>query len=171
MVHYKARPTSRRELANIAQKLRRLLCVEQDLYFPIIEFIELVLPKIDKEFDLEIVETSELPPNTYALTYPDDKIIKIRADVYYGACANQGRARFTIAHELCHYLLHDEENISFARSKSDIPKYMDPEWQANTFAAELLAPGYLIKGMNVEDITEKCRISYQCAHIQESTYS
>ena len=43
---------------------------------------------------------------------------------------------------------------------------MDPEWQADEFAAELLAPGYLIKDMSVEDVSDKFGISYQCANIQ-----
>ena len=67
---------------------------------------------------------------------------------------------------MCHYLLHDETNISFARSINEIPAYVDPEWQANTFAAELLIPKKLIKDLSVEEIMRKCGVSRQCAEIQ-----
>lgn len=47
---------------------------------------------------------------------------------------------------------------------------MNPEWQANTFAAELMAPFSLIKDMSIEEIMEKCGISRQAATIQYNTY-
>ena len=43
---------------------------------------------------------------------------------------------------------------------------MDPEWQANTFAAELMAPYKLIRGLSVEEIMEKCGMSFTAASIQ-----
>jgi len=165
MVHYKAKPISRKELSSLARDLRKMLGFENRMYFPILHFIEL-LPKLDKNFDLEIVGISELPEGTEALTYPDESKMLIREDVYLDAEAGRGRARFTLAHEMLHYLFHSEQNISFARSKMDVPKYMDPEWQADEFAAELLAPGYLIKDMSVEEVSNKFGISYQCASIQ-----
>lgn len=166
MVHYKARATSKKELSNLARELRKALQIENELFFPIIPFLEGIVPKIDEKFDLEIVGEYELPEGTEALTYPDKSKMKIREDVYLNALAGQGRARFTLAHELFHYLFHSEENISFARSKGDVPIYMDTEWQANEFAAELLAPGYLVAGKTAEEISRECGISYQCASIQ-----
>lgn len=166
MVHYKATPTSRADLANITNRLRKIMGMENTLYFPIIQTIELILPRVDEKFDYLIVEENELPPDTYALTYPDESLMLIRKDVYDNVCEDQGRARFTLAHEFCHYLLHDEANISFARSTNEIPAYVDPEWQANTFAAELLIPKKLIKGLSIEEIMIKCGVSKQCAEIQ-----
>ena len=43
---------------------------------------------------------------------------------------------------------------------------MDAEWQANTFAAELMAPYELIRGMGVEEIMRECGMSYTAASIQ-----
>ena len=89
MVHYKATPTSRNDLANIANRLRKMMGMEDTLYFPIIQMIELILPRIDEKFDYWIVEKDELPPDTYALTYPDESLMLIRKDVYEGVCENQ----------------------------------------------------------------------------------
>ena len=73
--------------------------------------------------------------------------------------------RFTLCHEFGHWLLHQPENVSFARG--DIPKYSDPEWQANVFAAELMVPYDLTKGLTINQIVEECGVSYSCAEIQK----
>ena len=73
--------------------------------------------------------------------------------------------RFTLCHEFGHWLLHQPENVSFARG--DIPKYRDPEWQANVFAAELMVPYDLTKGLTINQIVEECGVSYSCAEIQK----
>ena len=96
--------------------------------------------------------------------------MKIRRDVYEGAIIGDGRSRFTLCHELFHYLFHTSENISFARSDEKLPSYLDPEWQANTFAAELMIPIDLVKGMTVSEVVDKCKVSRQCAQIQMKKY-
>ena len=43
---------------------------------------------------------------------------------------------------MTHFLLHQAGNCQLARGdEGALPKYRDPEWQANCFAAELMAPG------------------------------
>ena len=43
-----------------------------------------------------------------ACVYPDQQIIVVREDIYDDLVKNDGRARFTIAHELSHVILkHD----------------------------------------------------------------
>lgn len=170
MIHYKATPTSREELSNMANRLRSILGLNKTLYIPIVELLEFIFPQIDKNFDYEIVEQDKLPKGTYALTYPDDGKILIRSDVYEEACSGKARARFTIAHELCHYLIHESANISFARTVEEIPAFMNPEWQANVFAAEFLIPKDLIKGMTIDEVVKSCGVSYQCASIQMKYY-
>lgn len=169
-IKYEAKPSSRSQLSEFAFKFREMFNLENEYYFPIIQFIEWLLPFIDKNFDLEIVENSAMPEGTYALTYPDESRMLIREDVYNGACENQGRARFTLAHELFHYLMHDSSNISFARQEQNPPAYSDPEWQANTFAAELLIPKHLIGRMSIKSIMNNCGVSRQCAEIQKNKY-
>lgn len=159
-----ARPLSRKDILKLVKKFKEIFGLENEYMFPIVEFIEWVMPQIDRDFDLEIVDESEMSFNTYALTFPDEKKMVIRRDVYDGACEEQVRSRFTVAHELGHYLFH--RDLGFARTDEKPPTYMNPEWQANEFAAELLAPQHLIKDMSVEDIMEKCKVSKQCAEIQ-----
>lgn len=86
----------------------------------------------------------------------------IRKDVYDALHAGDPRARFTIAHEFGHFVLHD--GIALARSNARSHKvYEDSEWQANCFAAELLAPKDQCKDLTEDEIMEKFKVSRQCA--------
>lgn len=87
----------------------------------------------------------------------------IREDVYMRAARGSERDRFTLCHEVGHYFLHQPECIGLARGK--IPKFRQTEWQANTFAALLMAPYNLVRGMNYVEIAERCGMSLQAAEI------
>lgn len=158
-----AKPRSRVDIRKMTNKLRKLLGFEDSLYFPIVEFVEWILANPEDGIDLEIVEPEEMD-NTYGTTNTGINKMRIRSDVYEGAVHGNPRDRFTLCHEVGHYFLHQPESISFARGK--VPRYKDPEWQANTFAGELMAPYGLIKNMNINEIMEKCGMSMQAATIQ-----
>ena len=94
------------------------------------------LPEHDREFVFEVVSDDDMP-DEYAVTLKKKKKIIVRESVYYGACDGNERDRFTIAHEVGHYLMHSKQSLRLARSSRKIKTYEDPEWQANTFAAEV----------------------------------
>ena len=158
-----ASPRSRERIREMAKWVREQLDMKDRLEFPIVEVIELLAADDEEEFDYEIVSPGEMI-DTYGTTNTYSNIMKIRENVYEGAIQSNPRDRFTLCHEFGHWFLHQPESVSFARGS--IPKYCDPEWQANTFAAELMVPYYLIDGMSVEEIVEKCGVSYSCASIQ-----
>lgn len=162
-----ALPRSRKDIRALTRKLRKLLGLENKPYFPVLEVIENIFgdPEVFG-LEIEVMSLAEMPTE-YALTYPNQNRMKIREDVYYGALAGNPRDRFTLCHEIGHYLLHDSKDIAYARGS--IPAYMDPEWQANCFAAELMAPAHLIREMSVQEISEKCGMSFQAAEIQFNT--
>lgn len=168
MKSYIGQPMSRKSIREIAMMIRDITGFKNRLYFPVIEFLEIVMPKLFDDFNYEI-RTKEEMGNDYALTYPEKKLIAIREDVYDNAVAGKGRDRFTIAHEIGHFVLHSKGNLQFARSEEevkDIPAYMKPEWQANTFAGELLAPPHLIKDLSAFEVACKCGVSYEAGAIQ-----
>lgn len=135
-----------------------------DLNFPVCDFVERDLASLDSTFTYDYVETSELPKNTYAYYDPINNIMKIDEKVYLGACMGNPRDRFTIAHEIGHYFTTNE--IMYARSESaSLPAYMNPEWQANVFAAELLMPSDKIQNMSENEIAERCNVSITAASI------
>ena len=106
--------------------------------------------------------------DTYGTTNTASNIMRIREDVYEGAVAGNPRDRFTLCHELGHFLLHQPKYVSYARG--DIPVYCQPEWQANTFAAELMAPYHLVRDMSADEISRECGMSKKAADIQYRAY-
>ncbi|MNV76712.1 hypothetical protein D3C71_1700840 [compost metagenome] len=88
--------------------------------------------------------------------------------MYDRAVAGTPRDRFTIAHEIAHYLLHSPKTVAYARAvgPQKVPAYLDPEWQANAFAGELLAPPQLIIGLEVSEVERLCGVSRTVAEIQ-----
>lgn len=162
-----AEPRSRANIRKVTNKLRTLVGYENTPYFPIVEFLEWILANPTDGIDLEIVEPEEMD-DTYGTTNTGINKMCIRSDVYEGAVHGNPRDRFTLCHEVGHYFLHQPESISFARGS--VPRYKDPEWQANTFAGELMAPYNVVKNMSAKEIAEKCGMSMSAATIQYNEY-
>lgn len=162
-----AKPLSRKNIRKIANMIREMCGKSDELYFDIVRFTECILPQICPDFKFIVCTMEEMGTNE-GLTNTHNGIMRIREDVYYGACNGNGRDRFTIAHEVGHYLLHNNDSISLARNKGEIVPYEDPEWQANAFAGELLIPAKLVKGLSYQEISEKCGVSYEAAKYQLS---
>lgn len=166
-MNVQALPMSRVKIRKIVKCLRKMLDLENELYFPIVRCVEYYFSYASINTNLEIVPLEEMA-DTYGTTNTMNGVMRIREDVYDGACNNNPRDRFTLCHEFGHYILHQPENICFARGK--VPAYMEPEWQANTFAGELLAPYHLIGDMSIDDIARECVMSRQAAEIQYNLY-
>lgn len=162
-----AYPRSRDSIRRDAYLLRSRLEMVSDLHFPILHFIENVLPVIDPSFLLEIVDDKDLI-GVQAEYVPKEKVIRVRQSVYDAAANGYWEARFTLAHELGHYYYHDEQSVRYAKLDplQKVPPDFDPERQANVFAAELLAPIHLIAGMSPEQIGTACGVSYSVARRQ-----
>lgn len=158
-------PMSRQNLREVAINLRELLGMEEKLYFPVASVIEWVLPSLGLDYEILSVEEME---NVYGITHTSKRVMKIREDVYDRAIEGSPRDRFTLCHELGHFLLHTPERVSFARG--NVPAYMSPEWQANTFAGELMAPYSLVKNLTVGEIALRCGMSNTAAQIQYNEY-
>lgn len=165
-----AKPQSRLSIREKAKEFRALLGVENDIYIDPIHILDIDLPKVDPDFNYQVLPVNEM--DVHGLTYPDDKMIYIREDVYVGAVNGNGRDRFTIMHEIGHCYLHQKQNIknfnnSFARGDK-IPAYKDPEWQADVFSGEVLMDSDIIKNMSIKEIIDKCGVSFSAAKVQRS---
>lgn len=162
-----AKPRSRVAIRRLTKELRRMVGCEKVMKFPVLRFIELVMANPENGIDLEIMEPEEMK-DTYGTTNTGSNKMRIRFDVYEGAVNGNPRDLFTLCHEVGHYFLHQPQSVSFARGS--VPKYQDPEWQANVFAGELMAPYELVKDMSVEEIMKNCGMSRQAATIQYNEY-
>lgn len=97
----------------------------------------------------DVLDADEMPhPDVEACWDPESITMHIRSDVYEKACRDDGRARFTVMHELGHALLGHRRTINRA---CEVPTkvYEDSEWQANQFAAEFLMPLNVIRGLGL----------------------
>ncbi|MEH6487429.1 ImmA/IrrE family metallo-endopeptidase [Hyphomonas oceanitis] len=105
---------------------------------PVMEFLEKVLDH-KLGLQLEVGSHAEMG-GAEGYTCQLGNFIQLREDVYQKAWAGEGRARFTVAHEIGHLHLHAGQPIRLARTTSNIPAYRLSEPQANQYAAEILMP-------------------------------
>ena len=156
-------PLSLKQIRKRCELIRTIFNIQLNEPVDIVKVFEYILTQIGVEF--EVVPKHEMGAK-HGETIPSENRIRIREDVYERACNGYGRDRLTMAHELGHLLLHRVETITFAREDGDIPPYKDPEWQANAFAGELLAPYEYIKDMSIIDIASHYGITEKAASIQ-----
>lgn len=160
--NFKAKPMSRKDIRDIVKTIKRKCGLNNVLNIPVgrfLEFMEWLLP----EFNWEIVFADEMEEE--GVTYSAERKIQIREDVYVAACNGDGRARFTIMHEIGHCILHGPDRVVLCRlSPGETLKYYEnPEWQADNFAAEFLMDDELVGGMNYKQISRECCVSYGAA--------
>ncbi len=162
-----AEPRNRNQIRKCAFQLRKELGLSHTEYFPIMHILENVLPVIYPEFHIEAVEDHELP-GRMAETTPEQYVIRVKESVYTAACNGGAWARMIMAHELGHFLLHDSQSTTFAYVGKDsrLPSDIDPERQADIFAAELLIPMHLIKDLNAHQVSKHFGVSRSAANTQ-----
>jgi hypothetical protein len=161
-----------RELTN---NIRTSFGIAPEDPFPVGWFLETAMPQGLKGFDWEVDDT--LPRHVEACAFPDGcrenpdgPYIKVRPEVYDAACAGDGRARLTLLHECGHVLLHRQVAVHPRKEvdvATELRPYENSEWQANTFAAELLMPPQSFKAATA--LPEFCRrmgVSYAAARTQ-----
>lgn len=168
MSQYVSKPLSRWDIRNYSFGIRKIMHLDNHIWFPIVEFFE-VMPEwfAQSNFYTEIVDDAEMPLNIHAEYDLQTNSIKIKNSVYEGACAGSGRDRMTMAHEIGHFLIIRQNGVQLCRSFSEqVPTFQDPEWQAKCFAGELLIPAQLVRGMPAEKIAEECGVSLEAAIYQ-----
>ncbi len=136
-------PLSEAAIARSAAALRKLVQLGDQRRFPVLQMYEM-LWVIDPAARFEVVE-DHLMGDDDARTYPDRALIMLRQSVYDGAGRGEGRARFTMCHELGHLGLH--RGVSFGRINPSAPPkiFQNSEWQADVFAAHLMMPHSLLE--------------------------
>jgi len=102
---------------------------------------------------IDYATKEHLPREGLTIFDSDDGMILValRESTYLSLEREDPRARYTLAHEVGHAVLHPEELVRLGRiphweaamhrgAAPDHPPYLDTEWQANVLAAALLAP-------------------------------
>ncbi|MDC5547674.1 ImmA/IrrE family metallo-endopeptidase, partial [Acinetobacter baumannii] len=139
----KVDPLSTVQINAVANKFRTsVLSFSTDQNIDMVDLIENILPtKLGVNYD--ILEKEVLGP-IEAATNPDKGELIIREDVYEALNdpndPMHGRARFTLAHELGHLILHEGPALHRQTAVVEHKVYEDSEWQADCFAGEFLMP-------------------------------
>lgn len=127
----------------------------------------------DEHIEVEILVDSDpyFSKDEEAKTDISKRVMYIKESVIKAAANNEHcRATFTIAHEIAHIVLHNTSNTRMLNDNTCY-KYnqcTDSEWQADTFAAELLMPFDQCKNMNVEQIYETFNVTISAANVRYS---
>ena len=168
---YRVSPRTRKVRRKIAESwwsgLRSTDC------YPIVYVVDVLLSKhFGDRYQFAVLEEHQMG-DSHGLTDPDQLIMLIRKDVYDGACQGVGRDRFTLAHELGHLMLHSGHRYleridpNAPRSIPTHKKYEDSEWQADTFAAEILMPVHVVKKCATPAVLSSVAgVSYQAADVR-----
>lgn len=147
---------TRRDLERIALDLTARFfpaCLVEPQPFPVHHFLEFVL---EEHFGV-VFQVQPLPVHVEAEYRPPESgephRIQMQPWVYDQLLRDNGRARYTGAHEICHGVIHkDEVEVELVDGKAvglrrhvRVSSHVDPEWQADRFAALLLMPADMVR--------------------------
>lgn len=114
----------------------------------------------------------EFPDTVLGVTFIEEGVKSIGINVRQAAA----RQRFSIAHELGHYLsgheAYDETKIRVEGRPDYLNAHSRQEIEANEFAAEVLMPAHLLRrdvdeiGLDVPTLAERYQVSEQAMWIQ-----
>lgn len=151
------------EIGGIADNVRHRLGLWENPHLPIMDLIERVMWQKLGWFELQILDHAEME-GAEGYTCPKGEFIRLREDVYVGACRGDGRPRFTAAHELGHWAMHTNIPLARARRGDGTPAFRLAEPQANQFAAEILMPRRFITSFDDEDdLVKRFGVSWEAA--------
>lgn len=176
---YEVRRKTKSQIRQYARYVRRQFNA-QGPYIDIVKIVEELFPKFIRGYNFRIVNDDDEDVDMKGiLAYTESKngeiTMYVQEKIYDEALMDKGPARFTLAHEGGHVLMHCDENVilrrveSFGELHTPIENEKNPEWQADQFAAELLAPLALTKGLPVYEIMDKFKVSYMCASNRKGT--
>ncbi|WP_243040558.1 ImmA/IrrE family metallo-endopeptidase [Dyella sedimenti] len=168
---YEVPPLRKLQVWRAARELREASRIDAKghvAHFPLHRFLEMWLPKVWENFYLGTKEKAEMGDD-HGWTYPDRGVIFLREDVYEGLRLNRGRDRFTAAHELGHFVLHDNPLARSFRSSENLEVFRDSEWQADNFAGEFLMPVEVVrKYPDAYILAAECGVSEIAASVRIS---
>lgn len=163
------KPKSKRNIQDDCLLVRKALGMQDRRRVPIVAVLERAIPLAFEDFSFAVVPDAELP-DAEAKANPATQSIRVRESVYLAATNGNPRARFTLAHELGHLFTlseipDDDPRAGFFRRERNAPSkaYLDPEWQADEFAADFLAPVPMVRGLSTAEVAESFGVSITVA--------
>lgn len=156
-------PRSWAAIGHLTDNIRVQFSLATEPWFPVMDFLERVLDQKMGMVELQLRTKKELS-DYEGLTDPRGQFIILREDVYERAWEYDGRARFTVAHELGHFFLHTGISMARATSERHVKPFRRSEPQANQFAAEVLMPRhFMLPTDTVQTVVERHGVSSEAA--------
>lgn len=156
-----AMPRTRDELEELAWRARGDLGLGPNDRVPVAKLLENVLPDLLDGFEVRVVENCMLGA-AEAITDAVRPIITFSESTYDGVYRDQPRPRMTAVHELAHLLLHTGQyQYAFTRRYDPL---IDPERQADVFAASFLMPEFSFRTVKtIEEAMKRFGVSREAA--------
>ena len=171
---FEVTPRSSVEIEKLTEKVRLFAqakgCVDPSGYLDVVRLMEEggMFSNQENGSYLDVVDDNELS-SAFAQTLPNG-IIRVRESIYNNAIDGNGHARFTIAHEIGHFIMHRKQMHMARKADDDTKIYCDSEWQADEFAGRLLVPTKDLKQYSniytADEIAERYGVSASCAEVR-----
>jgi transcriptional regulator with XRE-family HTH domain len=162
-------PLSTKAIRAFADQVRSVFVEDDQIEFPIMDVLEFRLSSVFDGFYVDVRNAAHMG-DLEGLMLAGDNGIALREDVYAGAWTGNRRDRFTVCHELGHFLMH--RTVTMARVRDDVDKiFCDSEWQADTFAGTLLmSPRHLWLFSGPNHAADLCNMNPAAARTMWSKY-
>jgi hypothetical protein len=165
---HRVRIKSREDIAKIAMSWWNA-ATKQGRSFNICEFVVETLTKRYSpkgRLEIEFYERGKADEPAFVTFQP--LVLHIDRKTWEAAGLGDTYARFVVAHEIGHIVLHDEFAVAFSDDEAAQLSYLDNEesgeWQANVFAGYFLAPDHVVLKLRDPDlIAGLCVISDELA--------
>jgi hypothetical protein len=164
---YKVPFRTEESLAESALACRRFAGNENLARFNVVDFVEQVLPRIlekRKKGQLRINFFDAIEGETPAyVDFRQSKTLYVDREIWELATLGDPYAKFVIAHEVGHIILHDHYAQAFSDDPNNQIKFAQDEesaeWQANTFASYFLITPQVLKAFrDPQDLSRSCEV-------------
>jgi len=153
---HRVRILSRENIAKIAMEWWSLARSSQHS-FNICNFVLNVLPnRIKGKGRLTVEFYDQGPGDSPAYVTFSPLTLHVDRNVWDAANRGEPYARYIIAHEVGHLVLHDQHAVAFSEEEAALLIYVQneesAEWQAHVFAALFLVPDHIALRLNDADL-------------------
>ncbi|WEK47250.1 MAG: ImmA/IrrE family metallo-endopeptidase [Candidatus Andeanibacterium colombiense] len=150
------------EIEEAAIFTRRMLRVEPKVRVAMVNLVETVLEELLPGYVFTVLPDDEMP-GMDGFTGVGHYEICLSNSTYEALNASDPDARFTVAHELGHLILHSKRSSAMAK-RIEYDRRVDPEWQADCFADAWLMPYEgVLECSSVEEVVERFSVPEDAA--------
>lgn len=157
-------------LEQLGRDFRTMLGIEYANYPDLLTVITKI-KRINPAFNYKRVP-DDCMPDAEASWDSDECVLSMRESIFVGIQRGETRSRFTVAHELAHYILghqgHRNRSTNKLHKEISAPLVKHQESEANRLASIILAPEYLIQdGATADEIQRQHGLSSTSALLRK----